>query len=111
MGKKIHVLMPTGNQGKKKLIEAFEGSRTHQLALEGKNGYAMPGAEQVAQEQKKKQVVKSADAKQSTEELPTEKAVEEKPVIEEGIVTTTEEIEPAPKAEATEKKTRKTKSK
>jgi hypothetical protein len=111
MGNKVHVLMPTGNQGKKKLIEAFEGSRTHQLALEGKNGYAMPGEEQVANEQKKKPVVKSVAGKESTEELPTEKAVEQKPVIEEGIVTTTEETEQAPKAEATEKKTRKTKSK
>ena len=111
MGKKIHVLMPTGNQGKKKLIEAFEGSRTHQLALEGKNGYAMPGAEQVAQEQKKKAVVKSVAAKESTEELPTEKALEEKPVIEEGIQSSTEESEQAPRAEATKKKPRKTNSK
>jgi hypothetical protein len=111
MGNKVHVLMPTGSQGKKKLIEAFQGSRTHQLALEGKNGYAMPGEEQVANEQKKKQVVKSVAAKESTEELPTEKAVQEKPVIEECIDTATEEIEQAPKAEATEKNPRKTKSK
>jgi hypothetical protein len=105
MGNKVHVLMPTGS-GKKKLIEAFEGSRTHQLALKGENGYAMPGADEV----EKKKTVNRAAAKESTEELPTEKVVEEKPVIEEGIDTSSE-VEQAPQAATTEKKPRKTKSK
>lgn len=96
--------MPTAG-GKKKLIETFEGSRSHNLALEGKNGYAMPNDLQLAKEkEKKKPTVQNA-----VDKLPVETGT---PEIENGIEPVgTESEQEKPQPEQKPKRGRKNKTK
>jgi outer membrane biosynthesis protein TonB len=69
MADKVKILMPKGN-GKKRLVETFEGSSAHQLALQGLKGYSMPDAADVEKASKaEKKTVTAAVGKLPVEEI------------------------------------------